>query len=115
MESDRRMEPRFRPDTGCYIAYMEGSGGVRDLSLNGLFVLDEDPLPLGERVKFSLCTGPQPIVLDGIVVRSEPGRGMAIRLIDVSRESRRRLQLYFASLGPERDRRADQRVLITIT
>lgn len=115
MENDRRIEPRFRAKPGCYIAYVEGSGGVRDLSVNGLFILDEEPLPLGERVKFSLCSGAEQIPLDGVVVRSEPRRGMAIRLTSISREAARRLQRFFSSLAPEPDRRADERVLVKIT
>lgn len=115
MENNRRIATRYRAKPECYIAYVEGSGGVRDISLNGLFILDEEPLPLGERVKFSLCSGAEQIPLDGVVVRSEPHRGMAIQLTNISREAAWRLQLLFSSLAPEPDRRADQRVLVKIT
>jgi hypothetical protein len=115
VDMDRRVQPRFQPKPGCYIAYVEGSGGVRDLSLNGLFVLDEDPLPLGERIKFSLYSGDEEIPLDGIVVRSESNHGMAIQLASTSREGARRLQIHFSSLVAEPDRRAEHRVLVKIT
>jgi hypothetical protein len=98
---ERRNHPRFRPKPGCHIVYVEGSGEVKDLSLDGLFILDQDPLSVGTSVKFSLRQGAQEILLQGTVIRSEPQHGMAIQFKDISREAIRQLKIYIAGLGPE--------------
>lgn len=107
MQPNRRVTPRYRAKPACHIVYVEGSGGVRDLSLNGVFILDEDPLPAGTLIKFLLCQERNEISLQGTVVRSEPRSGMAIQFTGMSREAARRLKLYIATLGPEIEKPAD--------
>lgn len=100
-EHERRTNERRRPNAGCYVAYIEGTGSIRDLSLAGAFVLDAEPLPVGEMIKFSLRDGAVAISLQGIVTRSEPKTGMAVRFTDLSKEDVRRLKIYILGLGPQ--------------
>jgi len=98
IEKDRRSSQRFKAKPGTHIIYIEGSGAIRDLSMEGVFVLDSDPLPVGTAVVFSLRLGTQDIPLQGIVKHSVDREGMVIQLTEMSREARRRLRLHIASL-----------------
>jgi PilZ domain-containing protein len=100
LDKERRASIRFKPKSGSYIAYPEGTGAVKDLSLNGMFVLDPEPLPNGTKISFSLRHGTDEIRLQGIVTRSEPGQGMVIQFTELTREAIRRLKIYMAQLGP---------------
>jgi hypothetical protein len=100
VENERRASIRFQAKSGSHIVYPEGSGGIRDLSLNGMFVVDPDPLPEGSEVSFALRLGTNDIQLHGIVTRSEPKRGMVIQFTELSHESMRRLRIYIAGLSP---------------
>jgi hypothetical protein len=99
-ENEKRASLRFKPKSGSHIVYPEGSGAIKDLSLNGMYVLDPDPLPDGTKISFSLRQGADDIQLQGIVTRSEPGQGMVIQFTELTRESIRRLKLHMAQLGP---------------
>lgn len=100
-QEERRADERRRPNPGCYVLYIEGTGSVRDLSVSGAFILDEQPLPVGERVKFSLRDGSFDITLQGMVTRSEYRAGMAVRFTGLSKEDIRRLKVYMTTLGPQ--------------
>jgi len=97
IEKDRRT-PRYPAKPGTYVVYVEGTGAIRDLSMNGVFVLDSEPLPVGTSITFSLRTGAHDIALKGIVRRSV-AEGMGIQFVEISPEARRRLRLYVAGLG----------------
>lgn len=99
-ENERRASRRFKPKSGSHIVYLEGFGEVKDLSLNGMFVVDPDPLPEGTKVSFAIRQGTIDIALQGIVTRSEPERGMVIQFTELTRESIRRLKIYISELGP---------------
>jgi hypothetical protein len=99
-ENEKRASIRFKPKSGSHIVYPEGSGGIRDLSLSGMYVVDPDPLPEGSEVSFALRLGTNDIQLHGTVTRSEPGKGMVIHFTELSRESTRRLRIYIAGLSP---------------
>jgi hypothetical protein len=111
---ERRASRRIRPGQNCYIAYIEGTGGIEDLSLGGAFVLDDEPLPAGEKIKFSLRDGTQAIPLHGVVTRSEAHRGMAIRFTDLSREDIRRLKIYISSLNAKAATEFKQHYIIKV-
>ena len=98
IEKDRRT-PRYPAKPGTYVVYVEGTGAIRDLSMNGVFVLDSEPLPVGTSITFSLRTGAHDILLKGIVRRSVEEEGMGIQFVEMSSEARRRLRLYVAGLG----------------
>ena len=99
-QRDKRGSPRYKPKAGSHIVYIEASAEIKDLSLNGMYVLDEDPLPEGTKIKFALRLGTSDIPLEGIVTRCDSEHGMVIQFADLSLESTRRLRIHLAGLGP---------------
>ena len=97
---DRRATPRFQAKPENHITYGERSAPIRDLSLEGVFVFDSDPLPVGSEIIFTLRAGDQDIALEGVVRRSVDNEGMGIQFTKVSPESKRRLRIHIASLVP---------------
>jgi hypothetical protein len=98
IKNDRRISQRFQGKPSNYIQYTEGSGRIRDLSLEGVFVLDPEPLPAGTKIEFSLHLDTQDVPLTGVVRRSMPGEGMAILFTDLSSEAKRRIKIQIAGL-----------------
>ena len=74
------------------------SAAIRDLSLEGVFVFDSDPLPVGSELSFTLQAGGVDIALEGIVRRCVDQEGMGIQFTKVSSVSKRRLTIHLASL-----------------
>jgi hypothetical protein len=66
--------------------------------LEGIFVLDPDPLPAGSELTFTLRAGQTDIALEGIVRHSVVEVGMGIQFTNLSAVSKRRLIIYMASL-----------------
>ena len=97
---DRRATQRFLAKPENSISYGDRTAPIRDLSLEGVFVVDPDPLPVGSELSFTLRAGHQDIALDGIVRHSLADVGMGIQFIDVSPVSKRRLIIHIASLAP---------------
>ncbi len=95
---DRRATPRFQAKPENHIAYGERSAPIRDLSLEGVFVLDPDPLPAGSELTFTLRAGHTDITLEGIVRHSAVDVGMGIQFTSLSAVSKRRLIIHIASL-----------------
>src|SRR5580693_7873997 len=95
---DRRATPRFQAKPENYVTYGDKSAPVRDLSMEGVFVLDPDPLPTGSEISFTLRAGHQDISLDGIVRHSVVDVGMGIQFTNLSAVSKRRLIIHIASL-----------------
>lgn len=95
---DRRATPRFQPKPDNRIKYGDRSAAIRDLSLEGVFVLDADPLPAGSELAFILRIGQQDIPVEGIVRHSVDQKGMGIQFTKMSGESKRRLRIHLASL-----------------
>ncbi len=95
---DRRATPRFQAKPENRITYGERSAPIRDLSLEGVFVLDPDPLPAGSEITFTLQAGHQDISLEGIVRHSVVDIGMGIQFTNLSAVSKRRLIIHIASL-----------------
>ena len=98
-EKDRRANNRFKAKPGTNAYFVEGAGAIRDLSLNGVFVVDSEPLPVGTLVSFSLRLRTDDLSLQGVVTRSVDEEGMAIQITEMSLEARRRLRLHIATLG----------------
>ena len=98
-ENEKGASTRFKAKSGSHIVYLEGSGAIKDLSLNGMFVFDPDPLSEGSKVNFVLRQGTDDIQLQGIVTRSDPGQGMVIQFAELTRESIRRLKIYLATIN----------------
>lgn len=97
-QKDRRATPRFLAKPENQIYYGERSASIRDLSLEGVFVLDADPLPSGSELTFTLRAGLQDISLEGVVRHSVVDVGMGIQFVNLSAVSKRRLMIHIASL-----------------
>jgi hypothetical protein len=95
---DRRATPRFQAKPGNQIVYGANSAELRDLSLEGVFVLDPDPLPVGSQLSFLLQAGGVDIALEGLVRHCVDQEGMGIQFTNVSSVSKRRLTIHLASL-----------------
>jgi len=95
---DRRATPRFQAKPENRITYGDRSAPIRDLSLDGVFVLDPDPLPAGSELTFTLRAGQTDIALEGIVRHSVVDVGMGIQFTNLSAVSKRRLIIHMASL-----------------
>jgi hypothetical protein len=96
--NDRRATPRFLAKPENRITYGDRSAPIRDLSLEGVFVLDPDPLPAGSEITFTLRAGQTDISLEGIVRHSLVDVGMGIQFTSLSAVSKRRLIIHMASL-----------------
>lgn len=97
-QKERRATQRFQPKPENRVLYGVTSAVIRDLSLEGVFVFDSDPLPGGSEVIFTLRAGNQDISLEGVVRYSVDQQGMGIQFTKVSSESKRRLRILIASL-----------------
>jgi hypothetical protein len=95
---DRRATSRFQPAPGDRVFYGDRTAPIRDLSLEGVFVCDPDPLPVGSDVTFTLRAGHQDIALQGIVRHSLDQEGMGIEFMTLTAVSKRRLRIHIASL-----------------
>lgn len=98
IEKDRRASQRFKAKPGSIVCFIEGAGAIRDLSMDGIFILDAEPLEVGTLVTFSVRLGNETAAFQGIVRRSVPQEGMGIQFKEVSRETRRRLLSHVARL-----------------
>ena len=97
---DRRAVQRFQAKPGDCIFYDERSAPVRDVSMEGIFVLDPDPLPVGSEIAFTFRAGHSEIALDGIVRHSVDQQGMGIHFTKIPPLSKRRLIIHIATLAP---------------
>ena len=91
-ERDRRSSQWFKAKSESKAFYAEGAWTIRDSSMDGIFVLDPEPLPVGTRINFSLGLGARKIPIQGIVLRSAAKEGMAIQFAEMSPEARKRLR-----------------------
>lgn len=98
-KDDKRTAPRVPTSPGNYVIYVEGSGSIRDLSLTGVFVVDEDPLSIGTAISFELRLPTCSIPVKGIVRRSVPGQGMGIQFVQLSPEGKILLKSYLDTLA----------------
>jgi hypothetical protein len=91
VEKDRRASQRFKSQPGSNVFYIEGAGTIRDLSMDGVFILDSEPLEVGTRITFSLHLGNETVAFQGIVRRSVPQEGMGVQFTGMSRDARKSL------------------------
>jgi hypothetical protein len=95
---ERRASQRFKAKPGSAVSYVEGAAAIRDLSMDGLFLLDSEPLPVGTTITFSLVLGSETGSFQGIVRRSVIGEGMGIQFTEATRELKRRLLSHVANI-----------------
>jgi hypothetical protein len=98
-KSDKRTSPRVPTRPGNYVIYVEGSGSISDLSVTGVFVIDEDPLPVGTTINFELRLQSCSIPVKGVVRRSVPGKGMGIQFVQLGPEGKILLKSYLDTLA----------------
>jgi len=97
---ERRRHPRYGCSNELEIEW--GSevlrASVRDISNSGMFISTTDPLWM--RAEFSARIPlPQPLVLDCVVRRIEPGRGMGVEFKDLTPDMRKALDEYLWELA----------------
>jgi hypothetical protein len=97
IEKDRRASQRFKAKPGSTVFYVEGAGAIRDLSMDGEFLVDSEPLPVGTKIAFSLMLGNETVSFQGTVRRSVAGEGMGIQFMEMPAEVRKRLLSHIAS------------------
>jgi hypothetical protein len=95
---DRRGSTRFQGKPENHVTYGDRNAPIRDLTLEGVFVVDPDPLPVGSELSFTLRAGHTEIALEGIVRHSNVEEGMGIEFTNLSSVSKRRLIIHMASL-----------------
>src|SRR5579871_4971586 len=99
-KKDRRAIQRFQAKPDDCIIYDDRSAPVRDVSMEGIFVLDPDPLPVGSEIAFTFRAGHSEILLEGIVRHSVDQHGMGIHFTKIPAVSKRRLIIHIATLAP---------------
>jgi len=97
---ERRRHPRYACSTELEIEW--GSeilrASVKNISNSGMFISTNDPLWM--RAEFSARIPlPQPLVLDCVVRRIEPGRGMGVEFKDIAPTMRKALDEYLWKLA----------------
>jgi hypothetical protein len=98
---DRRLDPRVA-DGIIQVEYVAPSPRVRDLSVSGLYLRDSRTLQRGQPIelKLRLSDGGEPILIQGMVRRVDPGEGMAIEFIQLSAQNRRRIKDFISRSDP---------------
>ena len=98
---ERRWAPRYPFRTGLEIEWGSAVllGNTRDISSNGMFIEVPDTLWVGAgfiaRVRL-----PQPVKLDCMVKRVEPGLGMGVTVALAENESHKAYHELLSSLAP---------------
>ena len=87
---NRRAFVRGR-EHGAYAKFPGGACSIRNFSVGGLMLDDEDPLQVGSEIRLELCFGPEVLYANGVVRRSEPGTGMAVQFTPLPLPTRQRL------------------------
>ncbi len=99
---ERRLDPRIANDL-IQVELIAPSPQVRDLSITGLYLKDPRPLQRGQPVELRLRLGDaDPIFIQGMVRRVDPGEGMGIEFIHVDALGRRRIKEFVSRINPER-------------
>jgi hypothetical protein len=91
IKNDRRASQRIKAKPGKNVFYVEGARAIRDVSMDGFYILDSKPLAVGTHITFSVFLGSETVAFHGIVRRSVAQEGMGIQFQEMSRELRRRL------------------------
>lgn len=92
-EHERREDIRKPPPVELYVDYPDYQPRVRDLSLNGAFILDPRPLRPGRVVRLLITDRKNPpLEMQAMVRRVVPDEGMTVEFVGMSDETRRRLR-----------------------
>ncbi|HEY6944442.1 MAG TPA: PilZ domain-containing protein [Candidatus Acidoferrum sp.] len=98
---ERRWAPRYSFRAGLEIEWGSAvlHGSTRDISSNGMFIESPDTLWVGAGFSARLHL-PQPVKLDCLVKRVEPGHGMGVSVALPETESHKLYQDLLSSLTP---------------
>ena len=98
---ERRWAPRYPFRTGLEIEWGSAvlRGNTRDISSNGMFIDVPDTLWVGAGFIARLHL-PQPVKLDCMVKRVEPGLGMGVSVALSENESHKAYRELLSSLAP---------------
>ena len=98
---ERRWAPRYPFRTGLEIEWGSAvlRGNTRDISSNGMFIEVPDTLWVGAGFIARLRL-PQPVKLDCMVKRVEPGLGMGVTVALAENESHKAYHELLSSLAP---------------
>jgi PilZ domain-containing protein len=98
---ERRWAPRYSFRAGLEIEWGSAvlHGSTRDVSANGMFIEVPDTLWVGAGFIARLNL-PQPVKLDCLVKRVEPGRGMGVSVALAETESQKLYHELLSSLTP---------------
>ncbi|MEE9568860.1 MAG: PilZ domain-containing protein, partial [Candidatus Binatia bacterium] len=99
MAADRRLSQRVSAETGNYASYRGGPGKIRDLSQEGVFIEDQDPLSVGTSSEFNLHLGNESVPVRGVVRSSIPEVGLGVQFVQVSPQARENLERYVNTLA----------------
>lgn len=99
MAADRRLSQRVSAETGNYASYRGGPGKIRDLSQEGVFIEDQDPLSIGVSSEFNLHLGNESVPVRGVVRCSIPEVGLGVQFVQVSPQARENLERYVNTLA----------------
>lgn len=110
-DRDRRLDPRVANGV-IEVEYVAPSPHLRDLSISGLYLLDQRPFQRGQPVQLKLGLGSLgTIVVQGMVRRVDQGTGMAIEFTQVDQADRRKIKEFIARANPRDVSPADEDVL----
>ena len=102
--NDSRRYPRHCSPKGTLLAWQAAS--VRDvsrvinLSLGGIYVRATEPPPVGTSIQLLLVAPTVEVRARGVVQRSEPQKGMGIKLIAMQQDDRARFASWLKRLSP---------------
>jgi PilZ domain-containing protein len=98
---ERRWAPRYTFRAGLEIEWGSAvlQGNTRDISSNGMFIEVPDTLWVGAGFTVRLNL-PQPVKLDCMVKRVEPGRGMGVSVALAETENHKLYHELLSSLTP---------------
>lgn len=105
---EERSCKRMPVEVGCWLVEMDGSFCLYtfDISENGVSVITEDPLPVGQvvRLQFFTSRSARAVTLEAQVVwnRLEPEGGMGLKFINLDGERRGVLRSFTAELKKRR-------------
>jgi len=77
------------------------SGKTLNLSIGGCYLKATKPLPIRAAVRIQLSNNGSAITVYGDVVRSEPGKGMAMKFRSLEPGAASVLKRWFFAAGPE--------------
>lgn len=96
---EKRVAPRLGVPTTDYLIHTGSSWRIRNLSVSGVFVEDQQPLPAGSPLYMELHLGHERIPCSGVVRRVIPRVGMGIQFREVSRDVQDRVERYLTCLA----------------